>query len=94
MKLSGLSAIGLAVVISSGCAANFSHDAANGEPAPPNMTANLELGVSSDSILSNYGKPLQKKGRMASDGRKLEDWFYTDAILSFKDGNLDAFRPR
>jgi hypothetical protein len=93
MNMSGVLAIGLAVVISSGCAARLSQDAA-GESATPNMTANLNLGVSSEAILAAHGKPLQKRGRIGSDGSKLEDWFYLDAILSFKDDNLDAFRPR
>jgi hypothetical protein len=52
------------------------------------------LGASADSILSKYGKPLYKKGRMDSDGKKLEDWFYADSILSFKDGSLNAFKPK
>lgn len=94
MNIPGILAIGLAIAISSGCAARFSQDEADGESATPNMTANLNLGVSSDAILAAHGKPLQKRGRIGSDGSKLEDWFYLDAILSFKDGNLDAFRPR
>jgi hypothetical protein len=31
---------------------------------------------------------------MDSDGKKLEDWFYADSILSFKDGSLNAFKPK
>jgi hypothetical protein len=60
----------------------------------PSITAELGLGASADSILSKYGKPLYKKGRMDSDGKKLEDWFYADSILSFKDGSLNAFKPK
>ncbi|HRD50265.1 MAG: hypothetical protein JNK95_11115 [Candidatus Competibacter sp.] len=96
MKTFGLLAIGFAVVISTGCAGKGDTDdaASRNEPVGPNMTSELNLGHSSDSILSKYGKPLYKKGRTDSDGKKLEDWFYPGAILSFKDGNLNAFKPR
>lgn len=93
MRVFEILAIGLAVAISSGCATN--HDAESGnQPTGPNMTTGLNLGDSSDSILSKYGKPLNKKGYIESDGKKMEDWYYTDAVLSFKDGSLNAFKPR
>jgi len=94
MKIPGLLAIGLVIVISSGCATSSGQDAAEEEPTTPNMTTSLNLGVSADAILAEHGKPLRKRGRIDSDGGKLEDWFYLDATLSFKDGNLHAFRPR
>lgn len=84
-------AVGLAVAAVAGCA---TRDEVSSEPLLPSMTANLGLGVSADSILSKYGNPLYKKGRTGSDGKKLEEWFYADSILSFKDGSLDAFKPR
>ncbi|TVR57829.1 MAG: hypothetical protein EA420_18600 [Candidatus Competibacteraceae bacterium] len=93
MNMPGVLAIGLAVIISSGCAARFSQDAADAS-ATPNRTANLNLGVSAEAIRAEHGQPLYKRGRIDSDGSRLEDWFYLDAILSFKDDNLDAFRPR
>jgi hypothetical protein len=61
--------------LSSGCAARVSQDAADGESATPNMTANLNLGVSSEAILAAHGKPFQKRGRIGSDGSKLETGF-------------------
>ena len=96
MKTSELLAIGFAVILSSGCAMKGDTDdaAGNNEPVGPNMTAELNLGHSSDSILSKYGKPLYKKARTDSEGKKLEDWFYPDAVLSFKEGNLNSFKPK
>ena len=96
MKTFGFLAIGFAAIISSGCAVKGDTDdaASKHDPVGPNMTAELNLGHSSDSILSKYGKPLYNKGRTDTDGKKLEDWFYPDAILSFKEGNLNAFKPK
>jgi len=90
MKNYRLLAVGLAVAMTSGCA---TQDMAAKEPRLPSMTAELRLGDSSDSILSKYGKPLYKKGRIDSEGKKFEDWFYADSMLSFKDGSLNAFKP-
>ena len=84
-------AVGLALVMASGCA---TQEATSSEPLLPSITAELSLGASADSILSKYGKPLYKKGRMDSDGKKFEDWFYADSTLSFKDGSLNAFKPK
>lgn len=96
MKTFGLLAIGFAVILSSGCAVKGDTDdtASKNESTVPNMTVELTLGNSADSILSKHGKPLYKKGRTDSDGKKLEDWSYPGAILSFKDGNLNAFKPQ
>ncbi len=96
MKIVRVLAISFAVIIASGCAANNNtEDAARrSDPAEPNMTAELNLGHSSDEVLSKYGKPLYKKARTDIDGKKLEDWFYPSAVLSFKDGNLSAFKPK
>lgn len=58
------------------------------------MTADLVLGDSADSILSKYGKPIYKKGRINAEGKKIEDWFYANAMLSFKDSNLNSFKPK
>lgn len=91
MKKCGFVVVGLAVVMASGCA---TREAPSSEPILPSITAELGLGASADSILSKYGKPLYKKGRMDSDGKKLEEWFYADSILSFKDGSLNAFKPK
>ena len=91
MRNCRLLAVGLALVMAAGCA---TPEATNNEPLLPNITAELSLGASADSILSKYGKPLYKKGRMDPDGKKLEDWFYTDSILSFKEGSLNAFKPK
>ena len=91
MRNCGFLAAGLALVMASGCA---TQEVPSSEPILPSITAELGLGASADSILSKYGKPLYKKGRMDSDGKKLEDWFYADSILSFKDGSLNAFKPK
>mgnify|MGYP000891396497 FL=1 len=92
MRMIGLLAIGLVVAISFGCAASDMAD--DPKSMEPNMTADLGLGDSADSILSKYGKPLYKKGRMDTEGKKIEDWFYANAVLSFKDGNLNSFKPK
>ena len=91
MRNCGFLAVGLALAMASGCA---TQEVTSSEPLLPSITAELSLGASADSILSKYGKPLYKKGRMDSDGKKLEDWFYADSILSFKDGSLNAFKPK
>ena len=91
MKKYGLLAVGMAFLITGGCA---TQEPPKTEPLLPNITAELNLGASADSILSKYGKPLYKKGRVDADGKKLEDWFYADSILSFNDGNLTAFKPK
>lgn len=91
MKNCGFLAIGLALAMASGCA---TQDVASDEPLLPSMTAELKLGDSADSILSKYGKPLYKKGRIDFEGKKFEDWFYADSMLSFKDGSLNAFKPK
>jgi hypothetical protein len=31
---------------------------------------------------------------MDSEGKKIEDWFYASAVLSFKDGSLNSFKPK
>lgn len=96
MRIVGFLALGFVVMMTSGCAVNSNaEDAANkNDPVEPNMTAELSIGHSSDAILSKYGKPLYKKGRVDTDGKKLEDWFYPTAILSFKEGSLNAFKPK
>lgn len=91
MRNCRLLAVGLALVMAAGCA---TQEVTSSEPLLPNITAELSLGASADSILSKYGKPLYKKGRIDSDGKKLEDWFYADSTLSFKDGSLNAFKPK
>ena len=80
----------LALIMASGCATRNEVS----EPTLPNITANLKLGDSADSILAKYGTPLYKKGRINSDEKKLEEWFYADSVLSFKDGSLNAFKPK
>jgi len=92
MRMIGLLAIGFAVALSFGCATSDMAD--DPKPMEPNMTADLSLGDSADSILSKYGKPIYKKGRIDADGKKIEDWFYANAMLSFKDGNLSSFKPK
>ncbi len=96
MRVTGFLAIGFAAVLAAGCAGGKTEDTADNrtDPIGPNMTAELTLGHSSDSIVSKYGKPLYKKARMDNDGKKLEDWFYPNAMLSFKEGNLIAFKPK
>lgn len=96
MRMTGFLAIGFAAIVASGCAGknNMEIMADKSEPKEPNMTAELNLGHSSDEILSKYGKPLYKKARTDNDGKKLEDWFYPGAVLSFKDGSLSAFKPK
>jgi hypothetical protein len=92
MRIIGLLAVGFAVAISLGCATS---DMANDPKLmEPNMTAELNLGDSAESILSKYGKPIYKKGRIDAEGNKIEDWFYANAMLSFKDGALNAFKPK
>ena len=91
MKNRRLFAVGLALVLAAGCA---TQEPPKTEPILPSITAELSLGASADSILSKYSKPLYKKGRVDADGKKLEDWFYADSILSFKDGSLTAFKPK
>ena len=91
-----LKVLGVAAMLLSGCATNTGAPDASGEDKSnrPNMTSELNLGDTSAAILSKYGKPLQKKATTNPDGKKLEDWFYPDAILYFKDGSLDAFKPK
>lgn len=92
MKMLNFLAIGLAAAMTTGCATSNMMD--DEKPMEPNMTADLNVGDSADSILSTYGKPIYKKGRMDADGGKIEDWFYTNAMLTFKDGDLHAFKPK
>ena len=92
MRMSGLLAIGFVVAISLGCTTSYQAD--DQKLTEPNMTAELDLGESAEAILSKYGKPIYKKGRMDSEGKKIEDWFYASAVLSFKDGSMNSFKPK
>lgn len=92
MRMSGLLAIGFLAAISLGCATSYMAD--DQKFTEPNMTAELDVGESAEAILLKYGKPIYKKGRLDSEGRKIEYWFYPSAVLSFKDGSLDSFKPK
>ncbi|MCP5159962.1 MAG: hypothetical protein H6974_03050 [Gammaproteobacteria bacterium] len=92
MKKFEILAIGLAIAIVAGCTGGYMAD--DQKPTEPNMTADLKLGESADSILEKYGKPIYKKGRIDSEGKQVEDWFYKNAMLSFKDSNLTSFKPK
>ncbi len=87
----GLLVAALVAALASGCAMQ---EPVSTEPVLPSMTADLKLGDSADAISSKHGKPLYKKGRTDPDGKKFEDWFYANTLLSFKEGSLYAFRPR
>lgn len=79
MRMIGLLAIGLVVAISFGCATSDMAD--DPKSMEPNMTADLGLGDSADSILSKYGKPLYK-----SLFTKHEDLSYTRRYIQFLEG--------
>lgn len=92
MRMSMLLAIGFVIAILLGCTTSYKAD--DQKFTEPNMTAELDLGESAEAIFLKYGKPIYKKGSMDSEGKKIEYWFYPSAMLSFKDGSLNSFKPK
>lgn len=87
-----LLAIGFVIAISLGCATSYKAD--DQKFTEPSMTAELELGESTEAIALKYGKPLYKRGSMDAEGQKIEYWSYPSAVLSFKNGILHSFKPK